>query len=177
MSSLVPLIMYSKRLVLLSPSVKVPLLKDSSTVISMINTFKEEISKAVDQKPGIIDQGILLWNIVNHKIIELKEKYPDWILVRQEDISMNPKAEFKEIFNKLTLDFTAEVKIYIESTTAVKDWEYTKYKGHHDFKRDSIRNLELYKKRLSKREREYIIERTKPLLGQLYSFTSDEIII
>ena len=68
------------------------------------SNFKKLLSKSllnsINEAKGlnIIEQGILLWNIFNHVLLQYKEKYPEWIYIRHEDVSRDPIKEFQILF-------------------------------------------------------------------------------
>ena len=50
----------------------------------------------------------MLWNMIYGTVRRYQEDHPDWIFLRHEDISMDPAAHFRDLFEQLDLAFTPE---------------------------------------------------------------------
>ena len=123
--------------------------------------FEKEIRQYAENPPDLIDQGILLWNVIYYKVTQLKSKYPKWIFVRHEDLSLNPVDEYKKIYKKIHLPFTSLTrKKILESTTAKKS---------DRLKRDSKKNITTWKKRLSPEEIERVKKGTRDIWEKFYT--------
>lgn len=130
-------------------------------LMEVLAPYAEQIRLFEKSEQDIIEQGILLWNIAYYRVSQFKEKYPDWIFIRHEDLSMNPVDEYKKIYEKLGLDFTSTVeKKIVESSTAKKTGHLT---------RDSKENVSTWKKRLTEEEIERIRKDTKEISDIFYS--------
>ena len=68
--------------------------------------MKEYTEKEYD----LIDQTVLLWNIIHYMVLRYRERHPDWIFVRHEDISYDPLNKFASIFKRLNLEWSADVE-------------------------------------------------------------------
>jgi hypothetical protein len=102
----------------------------------------------------LIDRAALLWNILHYVILEYQVQYPEWLFVRHEDISMNPRPEFHRIFDYLGLESDDKILRYIESYTSQinpKEAASTSYQP-----RDSKLLLRTWKERLSNQEAERV---------------------
>lgn len=67
---------------------------------------------AADEQP-LLDQGILLWNLIHHAIAEFRERRPDWLFLRLEDVAEDPLARFGEMFDLLGMPLEDEVRATI----------------------------------------------------------------
>jgi len=129
-----------------------------------LSEFETEIKEFVKNDKDIIEQAILLWNLVHYMILQYKEKHPEWIFVKHEDILANPISEFEMIFRKLNLEFTPKVKKTIEefSITTNKDEQSL-------LKRNSKSNIWSWKERLTTDEINLIREKTYTIAKHFYS--------
>ena len=129
-----------------------------------LSKFETEIKDFVKNDKDIIEQAILLWNLVHYMILQYKEKHPEWIFVKHENISTNPISEFEMIFRKLNLEFITKVKKTIEefSLTTNKDEQSL-------LKRDSKSNIWSWKERLTTDEINLIREKTYNISKHFYS--------
>jgi len=127
-----------------------------------LSDYRAEIETAVKEQPDVVSQGILLWNAIYTTVWQFKEKYKDaWLIVKHEDLSINPMDEYARIFDYLKLEFTDRVKqAIVKSTTATEGSKH---------KRDSAKNVQTWKQRLSPEEIALIKEKTAPIWTKYYT--------
>jgi hypothetical protein len=115
----------------------------------------------------LIDKAILVWNVLNFVVLDYKERYPEWLFVRHEDIAKNPVAGFRSLFDFLGLSMTQEVMSFIQNHTAkgnpVEESRAYKYQP-----RDAIATLDTWKTRLSPAEIERVKFGTREISSILY---------
>lgn len=146
--------------------------------------YRTKIEEFANNEKDIIDQAILLWNLIHHMIFKFKKNYPNWIFVKHEDLSMNPLEEFKNLYNKLDLDFSADIekKINVFSFAHYLNNQQIKRKAKAQLwkerltgnysgkrKRNSKLNILSWKKRLTKDEVKKIIEETHKIARNFYT--------
>ncbi len=136
-----------------------------------LQPFESEIHEysKIDYKTFFLDQHILLWKIFSSIIRRYQEEYPSWIIMRHEDISLDPVQSFELIFNKLDIDFSPKVERFIKKTTNTHVSKEKLQKRLHIVKRDSKLNLHSWKDRLSQSEIEYIREQVEDVSKDYYS--------
>lgn len=114
--------------------------------------FRDEVKSFAKNEKDIIDQGILLWNIINLNTLKFKQKYPQIYIVRHEDLSMEPINEFKKIFEYFGIPFTPEVKQYLLDTTGKNNDAEAQNNIVHQLHRDSKANIYNFRDRLTEEE-------------------------
>lgn len=127
---------------------------------------KEHSSQNV---PDIIDQGILLWNIIYSSISILKQRNPNWLFLRHEDISKEPLKNFDLIYKHFDLTFTQEIADKITSYTTSENPSEALSGKWNTLKRNSAANVKNWKSRLTPEEIERIKLQTKTVADQFYS--------
>jgi len=127
--------------------------------------FKDKIYDYSKNDKNIIDQGILLWNLIHHVILEYQNKHPNWIFIKHEDLSKNPSVEFKKIFNYLGIETSPKIfkKIIKYSSSSKNSYKI------HQVKRNSVQNLNSWKSRLSSEEIIKIKNGTNDIAKYFYS--------
>ncbi len=129
--------------------------------------YEKEMMEFERNEKDIIDQGILLWNCIHFTVKKYQERNTDWIFVRHEDLSLDPCDQFRLLYDKLNLKFTQKAKNAIEESS-----------GSHNpveqipgkpFKRDSRKNVNNWKIRLSQAEVERIKLKTTDLSSLFYT--------
>ena len=114
--------------------------------------YRNQIKDFAKKEKDIIDQGILLWNIINTNTIKFKQKYPKIYTVTHEDLSLNPISEFKRIFDYFNIQFTSETNQYLLDTTNKNNATEAQNNVAHQLHRDSKANILNFKTRLTEEE-------------------------
>jgi len=119
----------------------------------------------------IVGQAALLWRIVYRVVARMMKLHPSFIIVRHEDLSLDPVPGYRDLYAALDLDFTPKVEqVILGSSSSENPTELSKQKVHA-VKLDSRANLDNWKKRLSEAE----ITRIRKITGQTAKlFYSDE---
>jgi hypothetical protein len=120
-----------------------------------LEPYREEM-QSMDPK-DVIGQAALLWKLIYRSVHEACERHPDFILVRHEDLSLDPIHGYRALYSSLGLDFTPRVeKIILNSSSSENPGELSP-KKIHGVKMDSRASLDNWEKRLTPEE----IERTQ----------------
>lgn len=139
-------------------------LRQESLIQTYLNEYKKDIYNYSLEKKDIIDQGILLWNTIYSTVLHFKKKHGNnWFFVKNEELSDNPLNKYKEIFDFLQLNFSKEVKNFILSTS--------KASLEAGIKRDSVKNKNTWKERLTLDEINHIKNRTEHVWRNFYGDT------
>lgn len=133
--------------------------------------FAAEIAAATAKMPDAIDAGTLLWNILYHHVTLLRDEHPDWIFARHEDLSREPVAEYRALFDRLDLDFSDEVRRSLEGYTSAEGGALSKFSlfgARRRTVRNSRENIFAFRKRLSPEEIDRIRAATAPISDRFY---------
>ncbi|QQS27319.1 sulfotransferase domain-containing protein [bacterium] len=135
----------------------------------LLNTYlpqyKKEAKEFAKGNHTKLEETALLYNMVYEKAYELSQKYPDWIFIKHEDISSNPEQEFKQLFKRLGLEYSTTVKAKVDELTNAKNKAEGKDTKIHSIHRKSKDLTELWKKRLTKTEIDYVTKTCKRVAG------------
>ncbi len=146
--------------------------------------YRSEIEEISKTEKDIIDQAILLWNLIHHMILIYKNNNPGWIFVKHEDLSMHPVEEFKNVYNRLDLEFSTEIEEKIKafsfagysdkfkgnSKSKIQGWQRRLVGDHSDKRiRNSRSNILSWKTRLSVDEVKKIKEKTHIIASKFYT--------
>ncbi len=80
------------------------------------------------------EEAAILWLCIYNTLDKYIAQNPGWIVKRHEDISINPVFEFKDLYQKLSLEFTDKIEQEIVKYSSGKSTNPTKVL---DLKRDS----------------------------------------
>jgi hypothetical protein len=133
-----------------------------------LDEYRIAMMKSQQDTDDIIGNGILQYNVFYSYINMLREKHPDWLFVRLEDISENPVDEFEKIFNHFELDFNENIKKQIIDLTSADNPTEAKVSKIHSLKRNSKDLTNIWKKRLTDDEVKRILKETKKVSEVYY---------
>lgn len=132
-----------------------------------LTEFSEEITDFTKNNKSILEQGVLLWNIIHHVIFQYQIKCPDWGYYRHEDLSLDPVTEFKKMYSQVGLAFTVEVENSIRISSGIIN-EDRNESSKTLMVRDSLADLQSWKKHLSDKDVEFIRSNTEKYLKHFY---------
>ena len=121
------------------------------------------------QKDDIVGQAALLWKMIYRTVQLIREQHPDFLIVRHEDLSLDPIPGFRSLYTSLGLEFTPRVeKIIRNSSSAENPGELSRRKVHA-VKVNSRANVNNWKRRLTTEEIERIRKMTDDIAKLYYS--------
>jgi hypothetical protein len=130
--------------------------------------FESEIIDYAKYDHPLIDKLILVWKLIYWVVADYRSHHPEWIILRYEDICHDPLNQFQTIFKAFDLEFTPNVQSFIQDSTT-----YQQFKGVfqeiHSVKRDSQKYSDIWKKRLSETEIDYIRNRVEDVSKLFYT--------
>ena len=129
-----------------------PLLMDSH----YLEPFREEIKDFAAKEYPIIEQASLLWRIFYSTVKHYQEEFPEWIYIKHEALSLDPVTEFKKLYERLNLNFTKEIEKEIIHLTNDNHFLDPISFDPSRLRRDSKKNVSLWKSRLKKEEISFI---------------------
>lgn len=122
-------------------------------------------------KDDIIGQAALLWKIIYRFAHGTRERFPQFQIVRHEDLSLDPIGGYQALYKLLGLDFTERVKNIIQNSSSSDNPAKLAKNKTHSVKLDSRANLDNWKRILSPEEIARVRKMTE---GVSEAFYSDE---
>ena len=123
------------------------------------------------QADDVIGQAALLWRMIYRIVARMMKLHSSFIVVRHEDLSLDPISCYRDLYAALDLDFTPKVEGMILNASSSENPAELSEQKVHAVKLDSRANLDNWKKRLSKDE----ITRIRNMTGKTAQlFYSDE---
>jgi hypothetical protein len=144
------------------------LLEQSPLVRDRLKVFEEEMKEALAPSVSLVDRVALLWRVVYEVVADVRERFPEVHVVRQEDLSRDPVEEYRKLYNLLTLPFTQEVATAIVASSSSENPKETRVESPHETRIDSRSNLESWRSRLTAAETHRIREVTQKTAALYY---------
>ncbi|MEP7134750.1 MAG: sulfotransferase [Chloroflexota bacterium] len=127
-----------------------------------------DVMQAV-KSDDVIGQAALLWKLIYHAVHTSIKLNLAWTVVRHEDFSRDPVNQFRDLYSKLGLGFTARVEKEITNSSSSENPAELSLKKTHSVKLDSAANVKNWKKRLAADDLKRIREITGETADLYYS--------
>lgn len=122
-----------------------------------------------EEKLSVVERLSIIWNCIHSVLLTYVERNPAMIMVRHEDVSMNPIAEFRKLYEALDIEFTPHIERKLKKFTNPDNPVDPTNNDVHVLKRNSKDNATRWKSLLTDYEIGQIKEMTKPVAEQIYS--------
>jgi hypothetical protein len=144
------------------------LLEQPALVRERLRPFEPAIRAALAQDQGLVSRVALLWRIIYSLVAEDRERYPDLQVVRQEDLSLNPREGFSSLYQALGLPFTEKAAAAVAAASSSENPKQTQVDRPYETQIDSRANLESWRPRLVADEVRRIREATEETANRYY---------
>ena len=125
-----------------------------------LESYREQML-AVKQG-DVIGQGALLWKMIYSVVQNFQQMNSEWLIVRHEDLSLDPVNRYRDLYNKLGLEFTRRVEKTILNSSNSDNPAEASPKKAHSIQLDSTANIKNWKKRLPGE----VINRVRDITGE-----------
>jgi len=131
-----------------------------------LHKYEREIREYTKTTKSIIEQAILLWNCIHETIMTYQKNHPDWLFIKHEDLSLDPVHQFEAIYKEFGLEFTDDAKLKIIESSG--EHNPTEQQKDNEFVRNSKKNIDNWKIRLTDDEITMIKAKTAEISSALY---------
>ena len=132
-----------------------------------LEKYRDEMNSV--KADDIIGQASLLWKMIYASAHATSRLNPDLLIVRHEDLSLDPVNGYSDLYSKLGLEFTPRVQKFIEESSSSDNPTELARGRTHSVKLDSAANIRNWKKRLPVDEINRIRKITKEASHLYYS--------
>jgi hypothetical protein len=134
-----------------------------------LESFRGDMEGLLDSPEDVIAQSCLLWRMVYQVVSRLRDMYPEFLIIRHEDISMDPLGEFEKLYEAFDLEFSHSIKQTILNSSSGKNPREASRRAAHSVHLNSPANIKNWKYRLSKPEIDRVRELTSDIAPLFYS--------
>jgi hypothetical protein len=117
----------------------------------------------------VIGQAALLWKLIYNSVHTIRGSNPDFLVVRHEDLSLDPIPGYRALYAALGLEFTQRVEKTILKSSSSENPREPSRKKVHAVKLDSRASVDNWKKRLTSEEIEHLRRVTEGVSSLYYS--------
>jgi hypothetical protein len=133
-----------------------------------LEPFREEMKAAMAPSHDTIDRIALLWRVVYSVVAACQSRSPDLIVVRHEDLSRRPVAEFGTLYRRLGLAYTAEVAEVVRASSDKANPAELPDGGAYGTAMNSAANVDRWKRRLRREDLARIRKLTAAVAARYY---------
>jgi hypothetical protein len=128
--------------------------------------------EALRHTDDVVAGGAQLWRLVYEAVSAQHQRLPDMIVVRHEDLSLDPVGEFRALYERLGLTFDDRAEQTIVRSTSSRNPGQLDPSNPHAVRLDSRANLESWRSRISADDAGRILQIAGPLTDRLYPASS-----
>jgi len=133
----------------------------------LLSPFSEELVETQDGRGDALHRAALLWKILHYVILRYRERYPNWLFRRHEDLSIDPMLQFEQIYLALNLPFDGRVRRVIRNHTGEEN--PSDPRDASSTRRNSARNVWNWQRRLSPEQTATIRLLVEDVSSQFYT--------
>jgi hypothetical protein len=145
------------------------LLEQPALLRDWLGPFKPEMEAALASSHDLVDRVALLWRIIHAVVAEYENSFPEFVVLRQEDLSRAPVERFAGLYDRLGLRFTSVAREAVAASSSGDNPTETSIENPYVTQIDSWANLENWKQRLTGEEVWRIRRLTEEVAGRYYT--------
>jgi hypothetical protein len=135
-----------------------------------LEPFRGDLETALEKPDDGIFHGCLLWRVIYSVAAGFRQLYPEFLVVRHEDLSRDPLEGYRALYARLELPFTDEARSTIEASSRAENRDELSLADPHGVRLDSLSNLSNWTRRLDRDQ----IERIRRLTDDVWPLFYDE---
>ncbi|MFC2055018.1 sulfotransferase [Chloroflexota bacterium] len=135
----------------------------------LLEPYRNDMLATTRNPQDVIGQSGLLWRIIYQVVTQYESKYPQFLVVRHEDMSLDPIDSFHSLYNSFGLSFSAQVKQVILKSSSQDNPGERADKSIYTTRLNSQANLNNWKHRLDPDEITRLHSLTKDTAAIYYS--------
>lgn len=133
-----------------------------------LEPYRSEMEAAQARPEDLFGQAGLLWRMIYAAVSRVQDDHPDFLVVRHEDLSLDPVGGYRRLYRTLGLAFTPRVEQTIHRSTGAGNPAERPSEAIYTTRLDSRLNLDNWKRRLEPGEIERLRRLTEPVAGRFY---------
>jgi hypothetical protein len=116
----------------------------------------------------LLGEGIVMWNALYDFVGNLRDRRPEFLYVRYEDLAADPLSGYEKLYADLGLSWNEQVAARIRSFSDTSNPKDVSPRKRREIKRDSRAATETWKRRLSDDEIARVVRETARVAARFY---------
>jgi hypothetical protein len=138
-------------------------------VDDLVPELRPDIEEFARRPPDVVDQAALLWTVIYTVVDRYRAEHPDWIFIRHEDLSTDPRAGFAGLAEQLGLARSDGFDRFVAETTSASNPADAGEGVVHALRRHSAASISTWHDRLSSEEVARVRSRTEAVAARFYA--------
>lgn len=128
-----------------------------------LEPYRQEMLEFARRPDDILGQASLLWRMIYQVVGKLRTETPDLLVVRHEDLSIDPAGGFQNLYRALDLTFNESARQTVINASSAGNPRERARKKVHTVHLNSAANIHNWKRHLDKNE----INRVRAITGEI----------
>lgn len=129
----------------------------------LIEDYLHPFKDLFDRVQGFWQKIGLVWGITYYVIKQQSMQHPNWIFIQHEALCLDPEREYRQLFDRLHLEWTTQTEIFLARSTSQDS-------GHpYVPERITVREPNKWKEKLEPDQIKQVMEFVRPFNLQYYS--------
>ena len=140
---------------------------------TLLAPWRDEVEAAAER--GAADplaEASLLWKVCTGVIARFEDEHPDWIVVRHEDLARDPIPAFAELYDRLGLRWSDDVRARITDENGADLPAEVEGTQQHQMARDSRAVADVWRRRLTDEQVVAVRAAAGPVAERYYAETA-----
>jgi hypothetical protein len=134
-----------------------------------LEPFRADLENAIRDGESVVARASLLWSMVYSVVGRLAADRPNLVVVRHEDLSLDPEWGFRQLYQELGLAFNNSARQAVLQSSASGNPKQVSQNAAYATRLDSRANLSNWKKRLGAEDVQRVRSLTAQVASQFYS--------
>ncbi|MEJ2710635.1 MAG: sulfotransferase [Anaerolineales bacterium] len=134
-----------------------------------LEPYRQKMEHLQSRPADVVVGGALLWRMIYQTVDEYRRRFPEFLVVRHEDLSRQPVQGFHALYRSLGLSFDERVEQRIRQSSSPENPQEISRQAVHAVQLDSRANLDNWKRRLTGPEIERVHAITHDVAELYYS--------
>jgi hypothetical protein len=130
--------------------------------------YEHQIREYASHGRDLIDQAVLLWNVIHHIIRGYRQRHPEWIFLRHEDLAEQRVEGFRKLYARLELPWSDGIESAVARSSTGPWYGEAPRMRRRRVHEDSPSGRWTWVRRLSPEERERIRIGTAEVAADFY---------
>lgn len=128
-----------------------------------LEPYRQEMLAFAGHPDDILGQASLLWRLIYQVVDKYRTRLPGLLVVRHEDLSIDPAGGFQNLYRALDLTFNESARQTVINASSVDNPRERARKKVHTVHLNSAANIHNWKRHLDKNE----INRVRAITGEI----------
>lgn len=144
------------------------LLRQYALIADYLSPLQSDLQQFHASDDNLLEEACLRWRVYHTVIRELQRRYPHWVYLRHEDLSLDPVSEFERLYSCLGIAWTEAIATQIHAMTNPQNLTDAGDQVHV-LSRNSLAVATHWQQQLGADEISYIREQTGALAKTWYA--------